>query len=213
MTEHFYSVLRELLDKHAPVKTRSVRLHPNSPWFTDSLRELKREKHRYERKFRSTNLEVHRQIYKHACQAYTNALNTAKTTYYKEKISGASNDQLFKMINGLFRMKAIPPLPSHESLPALADTFSGFYHFTIVKLRKKLEQSEFSTMDFSTVLHPGGGGGVLRISSDGDDRRIFWGLKFLIPGFFWAEKFGKHFFWSLDLTRDFLGYSKMCEDS
>ena len=30
----------------------------------------------------------------------------------------------------------------------------------------------------------GGGGGVLRISSDGDDRRIFLGLKFSIPGLF-----------------------------
>ena len=46
-------------------------------------------------------------------------------------------------------------------------------------------------------------GGVLRISSDGDDRRIFLGLKFLIPGFFWAGKFGKYFFGWLDLSRDF----------
>ena len=29
-----------------------------------------------------------------------------------------------------------------------------------------------------------GGGGILRISSDGDDRRICLGLKFSIPGFF-----------------------------
>ena len=28
--------------------------------------------------------------------------------------------------------------------------------------------------------------GVLRISSDGDDRRMFLGLKFSIPGFFWV---------------------------
>ena len=28
--------------------------------------------------------------------------------------------------------------------------------------------------------------GVLRTSSDGDDRRIFLGLKFSIPGFFWV---------------------------
>ena len=33
--------------------------------------------------------------------------------------------------------------------------------------------------------------GVLGISSDGDDRRIFLGLKFSIPGFFWVRKFGK----------------------
>ena len=41
---------------------------------------------------------------------------------------------------------------------------------------------------------PRGGGGVLGISSDGDDRRIFLGLKFSIPGFFWVRKFGKYFF-------------------
>ena len=36
--------------------------------------------------------------------------------------------------------------------------------------------------------------GVLRISSDGDDRRIFLGLKFSIAGIFWVGKFGKYFF-------------------
>ena len=39
-----------------------------------------------------------------------------------------------------------------------------------------------------------GGGGVLGISSDGDERRIFLGLKFSIPGFFWVRKLGKYFF-------------------
>ena len=42
-----------------------------------------------------------------------------------------------------------------------------------------------------------GGGGVLGISSDGDDQRIFRGLKFLISGLFWAWKFGKYFLDSL----------------
>ena len=39
-----------------------------------------------------------------------------------------------------------------------------------------------------------GGGGELWISSDGDDRRIFLGLKFSISGLFWVSKFGKYFF-------------------
>ena len=49
-----------------------------------------------------------------------------------------------------------------------------------------------------------GPGGVLGISSDGDDRRPFLGLKFSIPGFIWVRKFGKYFFGYLDLSRDFL---------
>ena len=37
------------------------------------------------------------------------------------------------------------------------------------------------------------GGGILRISSDGDDRRIFLGLQFSIPGYFGEGLFGKYF--------------------
>ena len=47
--------------------------------------------------------------------------------------------------------------------------------------------------------------GVLRTSSDGDDGRIFLGLKFSILGCFWVGKFGKYILGGLDLSRDFLG--------
>jgi len=50
------------------------------------------------------------------------------------------------------------------------------------------------------------------VPCDGDDRRIFLGLKFSILGFFWEEKFGKCFFGWLDLSGDFFGYSKQSED-
>ena len=51
-------------------------------------------------------------------------------------------------------------------------------------------------------------GRILRISSVGDNRSIFGGMKFSIPGFFWVGKFGKYFYEWLDLSRDFLGFSK-----
>ena len=58
------------------------------------------------------------------------------------------------------------------------------------------EQAAASSTEEKTilVLQTGGGGGVLGILSDGDDRRIFWGLKVSFPGFFWVRKFGKYFF-------------------
>ena len=43
-------------------------------------------------------------------------------------------------------------------------------------------------------LPQGGGGGYSGFQADGDDGRIFLGLKFSIPGFFWVRKFGKYFF-------------------
>ena len=53
---------------------------------------------------------------------------------------------------------------------------------------------------------PGGGGGVVQISSEGDDRRIFLSLKLLIPGIFFVGKFGKYVFGWLDLSRFCFGY-------
>ena len=54
----------------------------------------------------------------------------------------------------------------------------------------------------------GEGGGLLRISSDRDNQRIWGGggLKFSISGFFVAGKFWQVFFFYL--SRDFFGYSK-----
>ena len=54
--------------------------------------------------------------------------------------------------------------------------------------------------DYSQNLNQGVGGVVvLRISSDGDDRRIFGGFEIFIPRFFGIGKFGKYFFRWLDL--------------
>ena len=51
-------------------------------------------------------------------------------------------------------------------------------------------------------MHPGGGG-VLQILSDGDDRRIFFGLKCLTPAFFLGGGDGKILFKS---KSEFFGY-------
>ena len=40
----FNSVLRELLDKHAPEVERKITLRLHAPWFNDSLHESKKKK-------------------------------------------------------------------------------------------------------------------------------------------------------------------------
>ena len=41
--------------------------------------------------------------------------------------------------------------------------------------------------------------------SEGDDRMIFWGSEFSIPGLFWLGEFSKYFLGRPDLSMDFLG--------
>ena len=46
----------------------------------------------------------------------------------------------------------------------------------------------------SDSLHYTLGGGLLRISSDGDDRRVFWGFEIFNSETFWVGNFGRYFF-------------------
>ena len=66
-------------------------------------------------------------------------------------------------------------------------------HFFIKALH--LSSSGFLELEIGYYMYTlhGSQGGVLGISSNGDDRRIFGGLEFSIPRFFWVRKFAKYF--------------------
>ena len=59
------------------------------------------------------------------------------------------------------------------------------------------------------TIHPGG---VLRMSGDRDDGRLFLCLNFRFPDF-WVGKFGKYLSGGLDKSRELLRFSKQSEDS
>ena len=61
---HYNSDLRSIVDHHAPLQKSTVTLRPNSPWFTDTLRQEKRNRRQLERTWLRTRLEVHRQAYR-----------------------------------------------------------------------------------------------------------------------------------------------------
>ena len=46
---HYNSDLRSIVDHHAPLQKATVTLRPNSPWFTDTLRQEKRNRRQLER--------------------------------------------------------------------------------------------------------------------------------------------------------------------
>ena len=55
LVNHLCTRLRGTLDNHAPVVERDVILRPDCPWYSDSLREAKRERRRCERQMLKTS--------------------------------------------------------------------------------------------------------------------------------------------------------------
>ena len=44
-----------------------------------------------------------------------------KTEYYKSKIESADQKQLFRLVDGMFKVEPVSPLPSHTSAHELTE--------------------------------------------------------------------------------------------
>lgn len=141
--KQYEHVLRDLLDRHAPLKSKSITLRPHAPWYTVELRVAKQTKRRLERKWKKSQLEVDRQIYAHQCKTYTRMLEQAKCDHYRSEISECNDRQLFRVVDKMSRpaAAAAPTLPSYDDAKSLANRFADFFRTKVKKLRDDLDKS------------------------------------------------------------------------
>ena len=81
----YSQVLCELLDKHAPLKTRTLTVRPEAPWMEDSIFSARKERRRLERRWRLSRLTIDREILQKQIQRVKRMLLTARSTYYADK--------------------------------------------------------------------------------------------------------------------------------
>ena len=125
--------LSQVLDKHAPVCQRKVRQRRPSPWYSsvaDQLRELKHERRIAERRWRSSRLTIHKQLYDAAKQKAIDLVHAAKKSFYSIVVSSSATcKELFHNMttllgktNPLFLLFMI-----FNNLHASPVTFSKFF--------------------------------------------------------------------------------------
>ena len=74
-----------------------VILRSNLPWYTMDIKPAKRECHQTERKWRSTNLKVHKEIYKVVLENVTVQIEMAKQQYYGSNVKSSDQKSIFKL--------------------------------------------------------------------------------------------------------------------
>ncbi|XP_072030574.1 uncharacterized protein [Amphiura filiformis] len=128
LAEQFNLVLRELLDNHAPEKTKNVTLRPNAPWYSEEVREAKRVKRRLERKMIKSNLEIDKQLYEEQCKTYKDLIEQSKCRHYQTEISESDDKDLFRSVNKLCSPNSAQTLLEHTCAKTLANNFGVFFH-------------------------------------------------------------------------------------
>jgi len=133
--------IEQLLEKHAPIKKRTITLRPESPWFNDSLQSAKRSKRQLEKQAIKSGLQSDRDAAKAQCNLYYSLIDQAKEDFYTSRIDEAGHDQkkLFNIVNSLLNGNDNRPLPLHDNELDLAERFSDFFIAKIDKIRSDID--------------------------------------------------------------------------
>ncbi len=137
LAAQYHRVMSELLDKHAPIITKSVTSRPSTPWYTTDIKAEKRQCQHLERTWRRTKKSTDHHCYREATHKLNQMMKQAKTEYYSSKIIEKGSDQkaLFSVINTLTNKRLAPTYPSHESKSELTSRFSSYFNSKIATIR------------------------------------------------------------------------------
>ena len=140
LTTLYNSQIIRILDKHAPSKTRTIIIRPDSRWFNDHIMHAKRLRRRYERRYRHTKRIEDDLMFKAQSIIVNNLIDEAKSDYYCDKISKCNGDQkqLFSLVSELLHSNGRTPLPLSDSSLSLANRFSDFFVRKIDKIHDGL---------------------------------------------------------------------------
>ncbi len=140
LTHSYNTTLKRILDRHAPLRVRSVVVRPRVPWFTNGIREAKRERRKTERRWRTTNLDVDFQRFRRAKNRATYLMNRARSEFYSNLISENSGNQrkLFSITRKLFNQSNEMVFPPNCNMVSFADDMGTFFIRKITNLRAEL---------------------------------------------------------------------------
>jgi len=153
----YNNTLSHIIDKHAPITTKTITRRHNSEWCTEEVLKAKVECRRAENRWRKNKLSVHLENFKSKCKHLTNICRKAKTNYYQQQISDCAGDQkkLFKITEKLLRKEPKIALPSGFSSAVLADKFSSYFVEKIEQIRATFNIQTTASETEDTSTHSG----------------------------------------------------------
>ena len=142
----YNTVLKSTLNKHAPLQTKTVCRSHTEPWLTETIRTERRERRKVERKWRSTKLELHRELYVIQRNKVNQLIIEAKRAYFNKKIRDSPNasKDIFKIINKLTSQDSNKTLPTHISDSQLARDFLSFFTEKVKSIRNAVSNTAAS---------------------------------------------------------------------
>ena len=137
----YNKTLLAVLDKHAPVKTRTIVMHPQVPRYKDEIRQAKRERRKAERRWRLSKLDSDLAVFKVKRNAVNNLMNKARQAFYTKLIEDNSCNQrkLFRVSKRLFNQSQGDELPPNLHAPTFANYVGKYFVSKIDAIQRQID--------------------------------------------------------------------------
>ena len=136
----YNTCLRQLLDRHAPLVTRTVTDRTSAPWMSLEIKQAKVQRRLAERKWRESGLAVHREIYVKQRSLVSNMISKAKKDYLCDKIVNCGSfRELFRLSSQMMGNFGDTMLPSNISPESLPDKFNEFFVYKIEEIKRSFD--------------------------------------------------------------------------
>lgn len=141
LVECYNTTLAEALDRHAPVITKTITSRPLVPWYSDVIKEARRERRKAERRWRRTGSMSDLVVFKAKKNHTTHLMNEARRVFYTNFIDENSSNQknLFKATKKLLKQSNDVPFPPFIDKSVLADQMGSFFVQKINSIYSKLD--------------------------------------------------------------------------
>ena len=144
----YNSTLSNLLNHHAPLKSKTIRKRPSVPWYMAQIGAAKRFQRKAERKWRKTGLREDFIAFKSQGNRTTYLMNAARKTFYADFISDNSTDQekLFRVAKKLLSMKEELCFPNHSDKTNLVNDIDDFFVSKIDMIHSNIDALSLSCL-------------------------------------------------------------------
>ena len=133
--DQYDDTISALLDKHAPLQTRTITVRPKVPWFNGDIKIAKQKRRQLERRWRQSRLTIHLDIFKEQKRHINKLIFSAESSYYTAKFVEAASDQK-QLCNVVNTMLDKPEASLHcgSSLKQLASEFDIFFQAKVKRI-------------------------------------------------------------------------------
>ena len=127
--EYYNNALRQVLDKHAPQKSKVVTIRPAAPWYSKDIAACKKLRRKLQRRWRKTKCPYDYNAYAVQSKRMRLLLSSSKADYCATVIdqNRRNQNELFRIMDHLLCHKTeskLPNLPPDE----LPDKFAGLFY-------------------------------------------------------------------------------------